>query len=141
MDLLESTLGLLLGDLGTGSNELGLLSLSLLLVGLLLLLGGLDGLGSLGLSLFWLQGSSLLDQVKGGTDNGSLVLDGLSGSLLGDLLGDTLLVVLSVEHGPGDSSRVLSLLEQGVGLGGLESENLRVASDEEGTSARVDLGA
>lgn len=117
MDLLESTLGLLLGDLGAGGNELGLLSLSLLLVGLLLLLGGLDGLGSLGLSLFWLQGSSLLDQVQRSTDNGSLVLDSLSGSLLGDLLGDALLVVLSVEHSPSDSSRVLSLLEQGVRLG------------------------
>jgi len=37
----------------------------------------------------------------------------------------------SVEHGPGYSSRVLALEEQGFGLAILESENLAVTADVE----------
>lgn len=143
MDLLESTLSTLLGELvgGTGGGTLGLLGLSGGLVSLLglLVLVQLDVSG--GLSVSGLLSSSLLDQFKGSTNNSSLVLDGLSASLLGGLLRDTLLVVSSVQDGPRESSGVLSLLEERSGLGRLESEDLRVTSDKEGTSAGVDLGA
>lgn len=46
-------------------------------------------------------------------------------------LRDTLLVHSSVKHGPGYSSRVLALEEQGFGLAILESENLAVTADVE----------
>lgn len=108
---MESTLGLLLGELGTGGNLSSLFSLSLFLLGLLLFLVSLDSFSLVGLLLFWLQGSSFLDQFDGSTDNGSLVLDGLSGSLLGGFLSDTLLVVSSEQNGPSNSSWVLSLVE------------------------------
>lgn len=142
MDLLESTLLLLLGELGrsTGSSRLGLLSLSGLLGKLLGLLVLLQLLISGSLSLSRLLVSSLLDQFNGSTNNTSLVLDGLSGSLSGGLLGDTLLVLSSVQNSPSDSSWVLSLLEKRRGLGRLESEDLGVTSDEQSTSTWVDLG-
>lgn len=47
----------------------------------------------------------------------------------------------SVQDSPRESSGVLSLLEKRSGLGRLESEDLGVTSDKEGTSAGVDLGA
>lgn len=88
MNLLESTLSALLGELvgGTGGGTLGLFGLSGGLVSLLglLVLGQLDVSG--GLSVGGLLSSSLLDQFKGSTNNSSLVLDGLSASLLGGLL-------------------------------------------------------
>lgn len=121
-----------MGSLG-GLSSLGLLLLSLLSSLGVLGSGGVSGLGS-GVSL-------LLDHIERGTDDTSHGLDGLSGSLLGNLLSDSLLVLSSVKNGPGDSSGVLSLLEQRSGLGGVESEDLGVASDEEGTSAGVDLVA
>lgn len=141
VDLLESTLLVELGDvaLGTGSTGLGNLGLSLGLLQLGSLLGLGDSLFSRGLSLGRLLVSLLLDLVQRSTDNRSLVLDGLSGSLSGSLLRDTLLVVSSVQDGPGHSSGVLSLVEQRRRLGRLESEHLGVTSDEQGTSTWVDL--
>jgi hypothetical protein len=68
-----------------------------------------------------------------------LVLDGLSGSLLRNFFSDTLLVLSSEKNGPSNSSWVLSLVEEGCRLRVLESENLGVTSDEEGTSTWVDL--
>ena len=51
-----------------------------------LLLSGLDGgLTSSG-SGFWSLVSSLLDDIEGSTDDSSLGLDGLAGTLLGDFL-------------------------------------------------------
>ena len=141
MHLLESALGLLLGDLGLGTrgSRLGLLGLSGSLGSLLGLLVEGQLLVSGLLSLGGLLGSSLLDQLEGSTDNSSLVLNGLSASLLRGLLRDTLLVLSSEKNGPGDSSGVLSLRKQGGRLGGLESEDLGVRSDKQGTSTRVDL--
>ena len=46
-------------------------------------------------------------------------------------LSDTLLVLASVERGPGDLSRVLALEEKRLALAVLEAENLRVATDVE----------
>lgn len=142
MDLLESTLLLGLRDLGlsTLGSGLGVLLLSLGLSELGSLLGLLQSLLSGSLSLSRLLVSLLLDLLQRSTDNGSLVLDGSSGSLLGGLLRDTLLVVSSVQDGPSNSSWVLSLVEQRGRLGGLESENLGVTSDEQGTSTWVNLG-
>lgn len=140
VDLLESTLLTELGNLrGTGGSEVGLLGLSLSLLGLGSFLGSSQSLLSGGLSLSWLLVSLFLDEVQRSTDNWSLVLDGSSGSLLRGLLRDTLLVVSSVQDGPRNSSWVLSLLEQRSGLGGLESEDLGVTSDKQGTSTWVNL--
>lgn len=108
---------MLLGHVVSRLATLGSLGLLLGLGLLLLILSGLDGLLTGGLTGLWLHGSSLLDHVEGGTDNGTLALDGTSGSLLSDLLGDALLVLSSVNDGPGDSSRVLSLQEQRLALG------------------------
>lgn len=141
VDLLESTLLTELGDLGggAGSSKLGLFSLSLSLLGLGSFLGQSQSLLSGGLSLSWLLVSLLLDELQRSTNNWSLVLDGSSSSLLGGLLRDTLLVVSSVQDGPRNSSWVLSLVEQRSGLGGLESEDLGVTSDKQGTSTWVNL--
>lgn len=142
LDLGSRALGAELGDLGASGSNMGSLgglsSLGLLLLSLgsslgVLGSGGLSGVGS-GVSL-------LLDHIERSTDNASGGLDGLSGSLLGNLLSDSLLVLSSVENGPGDSSGVLSLLEERGSLGRVESEDLGVASDKEGTSAGVDLVA
>jgi hypothetical protein len=46
-------------------------------------------------------------------------------------LGDTLLVLPSVECRPGDPTRVLALKEQRLGLAILESEDLAVTTDVE----------
>ena len=85
------TLGTLLADLGGvasrgRSGALGLLSLLLRLGGGLLLLALLDGgaAGS-GTGLGTLA-AALLDDVEGGTDDGTLVLDCAAGTLLGDFL-------------------------------------------------------
>lgn len=64
----------------------------------LLLFTGGERLGSSGGSCLW--SLSLLDLVERGTDDGSLDLDSLSGSLLGSLLGDSLLVSSSEQDGP-----------------------------------------
>lgn len=92
LDLGGGTLGTLLAlDLlglaaGSASGGLGLLELPLGLGGGLLLLALLDGgLAGGGASLGAL-GAALLDHVEGGTDDGTLVLDGAAGALLGDLL-------------------------------------------------------
>lgn len=141
MDLLESTLLLGLGELvlSTLGGGLGVLLLSLSLSELSSLLSLLQSVLSGGLSLSWLLVSLLLDLLQRSTDNRSLMLDSSSGSLLGGLLRDTLLVVSSVQDGPSNSSWVLSLVEQRSRLRGLESENLRVTSDEQGTSTWVNL--
>ena len=138
MDLLEGTLLAHLGNLLVGTG-LDTSSLSLKLLGLVSLLGLGDSLLSGSLSLGRLLVSLLLDEVQRSTLNRSLVLDGLLGSSLLGLLGDTLLVLLSVNDSPRDLSWVLSLLEQRSRLGRLESEDFRVASDEQGTSTWVDL--
>lgn len=141
MDLLESTLLLGLGDLAlsTLSSRLSVLLLSLGLSELGGFLSLLQSLLSGGLSLSWLLVSLLLNLLQRSTDDWSLVLDSSSGSLLGGLLRDTLLVVSSVQDGPSNSSWVLSLVEQRGRLRGLESENLGVTSDKQGTSTWVNL--
>lgn len=52
------------------------------------------------------------------------MLDGLPAPLLGDLLGDSLLVHTTVHDSPGDLSGVLPLEEEGLGLGVDEPEDL-----------------
>jgi hypothetical protein len=73
-------------SLGSTCGQLGLVCL-LLLLGLGLLVLCILDRGSSGSSTsFWALGASLLDDVEGSTDNGTLVLDGTAGSLLGYLL-------------------------------------------------------
>ena len=91
--------------------DLGLLLLGLLLLLLCLCLG--DGSQSLLLA----DGSGLVapggDSGEISTDDATLVLDGFAGTLLGDLLGDTLLVHPAVDYCPGDLTGVLALEERG----------------------------
>ena len=64
------------------------------------------------------------------TDNGTLMFDSTTGSLLGDFLGDTLLVHSPIEDGPADFSGVLALEEKGFGFRSVETENFAVSTDE-----------
>lgn len=121
------TLRLLARDLGARATSTGtgsLVLLSHLGLGLLLLL-------ALGKSL--LAGSSshlgLLvsaggDGLERGTDDSSLVLNSLARALLGNLLGDTLLVHATVEDGPGKLTGVLALEEERLALARVEAEDL-----------------
>lgn len=90
LDLLLRSLGTLLANLsstlGVLGSELSLLSLLSSGSSLLLLLALLDGLGSGGGTSLGSDGSTLLNHIEGGTDDGSLGLDGSAGSLLGNLL-------------------------------------------------------
>jgi hypothetical protein len=91
-DLLLSTLGTLLAHvslglaLGGGGSVLGLLSLLGGLGSSLLLLVGLDGLSASGRSGLGAHGAALLDDLEGGTNDGTLGLDGAAGALLGNFL-------------------------------------------------------
>jgi hypothetical protein len=79
LDALTSTLS------STGGG-LGLVSLLLGLGGCLLLLGVLDGLLASGGTGLGALGAALLDNVEGGTDDGTLVLDDTASALLGNFL-------------------------------------------------------
>jgi hypothetical protein len=87
-DLGGRALSTLLGDglSTTLGGVLGLLGLLLGLVGGLLVLGVLDGLLAGGLTSLGADGAALLDLLKGGTDDGTLVLHNTAGTLLGNLL-------------------------------------------------------
>lgn len=89
LDLGGSALGTLLRlDLatGTGGGVLGLVGLLRRLGGGLLVLALLDGGGAGGRAGLGALGAALLDHVERGTDDGTLVLDGAAGALLGNLL-------------------------------------------------------
>ena len=79
LDALTSTLG-------SSGGVLSLVGLLLALGGGLLLLGLLDGLLAGGGTGLGALGAALLDNVEGSTDDGTLVLDGTAGTLLGDFL-------------------------------------------------------
>lgn len=126
-DLTGTTLHLLARNLGTsttGTDRLGLVGLAELGLGLLVLLalgnGSLAG-GGTNLGLLVAAGVDLLER---GTDDTTLVLDGLARALLGDLLGDTLLVESSVNDSPGDLTGVLALQEERLVLGADKAEDL-----------------
>jgi len=95
-----SALGLLLRDLGCRralrSGDLGLLSLLFLL----LALGFLDGGSSLSGSDLGTLVSLCNDRSHISTNNTTLVLHGLSGPLLRNFLGNTLLVKASIWDSP-----------------------------------------
>jgi hypothetical protein len=78
-----NTLGLALGGAGSG---LGLLSFLAALRSGLLVLGVLDSLLAGGGTSFRALASSLLDHIKGSTDNGTLGLDNTASALLRDFL-------------------------------------------------------
>lgn len=83
------SLGSLLADLlapGSTGSGLCLLGLLLALGSSLLLLSGLDGGSTVGPADIGVEGTLLLDDVQRGTDDGTLVLDGLAASLLGNFL-------------------------------------------------------
>lgn len=100
LDLDGGTLGTLLGLdarslalCGTG-GVLCLLGLLCRLGGRLLLLSGSDGGSAGGGAGLGALSATLLDHIEGGTDDGTLVLDGLARALLGNLL----FVVESISH-------------------------------------------
>jgi hypothetical protein len=119
---------------GGAGSRLGLL----LLLSLLLLFGLLDS----GLSNLQSGGSSLVllseETVHVGTSDRTCVFDGLSRLLLGDLLSNTLLVLPTVQLGPGDLAWVLALEEEGSAFGGGEAEDFAVSTNEQLTPAWVD---
>jgi len=144
LDLRGSTLRTLLRYLGCvstggGSRRLGLLRLLLALGGGPLLLALLDGLVTSSLAGFGTESTLLFDHIEGGTNDGTLGLDGTAGSLLGDFLRDTLLVLATVENCPRDPSGVLALEEEGLGLAGAEAKDLRVTTDINLSLGGVDL--
>jgi hypothetical protein len=119
---------LALGGLGSELSLLGLLGSSL---SLLLLLALLDGLGAGSGAGLGSDVALLLDHVERSTDDTTLSLDSAAGSLLGNLLRDTLAVLSAVEDGPCDTAGVLPLEEERLRLSVLESEDLAVATDVE----------
>lgn len=126
-DLTGTTLHLLSRNFGTsttGTDRLDLVGLANLGLGLLVLLalgdGGLAG-GSTDLGLLVSAG---VDLVERSTDDTTLVLDGLARTLLGNLLGDTLLVKTAVDNSPGNLTGVLALQEEGLVLGAHKAEDL-----------------
>lgn len=128
-DLLRATLSTLLGDLRPSSS---MSDGSLCLVGPPLLLPLLLVVLGLGKSLSLSSGTDLGllvptsgNAVEGGTDDGTLVLDGAARTLLGSLLADALLVHAAGEDRPGDLARVLALEEEGLALRRDEAEGLR----------------
>jgi hypothetical protein len=70
----------------SAGGGLGLLGLLLGLLRGLLLLALLDSLLAGSGAGFGTLGTTLLDYVEGGSDDGALVLDGAAGALLGDFL-------------------------------------------------------
>merc|ERR1712230_248842 len=92
----------------TGS-VLRLLSLLCALGSSSLLLALLDSSLTGGGTGFWSLTATLLDHIEGGTDNSTLRLDGTAGSLLGNFLRDTLLVLSAEQDSPGNSAGVLAL--------------------------------
>jgi len=96
------------------------------------------GLSRSGANL-WLLVSLLLDDLERSTDDGSLDLLGLSGLLLGHLLGGALLVQSSVHLSPADLSGVRLAVESGLALAINKSEGLGVATNKSDAVGRVDL--
>ncbi|KAI3483990.1 hypothetical protein L1887_53004 [Cichorium endivia] len=138
--LAGTTLHLLARDLGTsttGADRLGLGRLACLGLRLLVLLalgnGGLAG-GSTDLGLLVAAG---VDHVERSADNATLVLDSLARALLGDLLGDTLLVKTTVHSGPGNLTGVLALQEERLVLRADKAEHLVVTADVKTTLTTV----
>lgn len=114
-DLSSTSLHLLLAELGSGSRSRSTLclgSLSLLLSLLLVILALGQGLSLSSSTNFGLLVSLGGNGVHGSTDDSTLVLDSLSGTLLGYLFRDSLLVHSSVNNGPGNLTRVLALQEE-----------------------------
>ena len=131
-DLAGTTLHLLARNLWTsttGTDRLGLVSLAELSLGLLVLLalgnGGLAG-GSTDLGLLVAAGVDLLER---GTNDTTLVLDSLARALLGNLLGDALLVESAVDDSPGDLTGVLALQEKRLVLRADKAEDLWIGQE------------
>jgi hypothetical protein len=107
--------------LGDTRGSLGGRLVGSLLLLLLVLSSGECGV-TLSLTNFGLLVTLGEDGREVGTDDTTLSLDGLAGTLLGDFLGDTLLVDAPVDGSPGDLARVLALKEERLLLRGNEAE-------------------
>lgn len=139
-DLTGTTLHLLSRNLGTsttGADRLGLVGLAQLGLGLLVLLAlGNGGLAS-GSTHLGLLVSASVDLLERSTNDTTLVLDSLARALLGNFLGDTLLVESAVDDSPGNLTGVLALQEQRLVLGADKAEDLVVTTDVETTLTTV----
>jgi len=103
---------LLTGSLNLGDTSRVLSSLGRDLLLLLLVLSSGESGVTLGLTNFGFLVSLGQDGRQVGTDDTTLSLDVLARTLLGDLLGDSLLVDSAVDGGPRDLTRVLALEEE-----------------------------
>lgn len=106
----------LLGRLHVGTTGIGVLDLFSTLGSfhvLLLLLGVFGGGGTGGLLDGFGFGTLGSNFFPGGTDDGTLNLDGLAGTTLGNFLGGSLLVETTVEDGPAEFTGILLGLEVG----------------------------
>ena len=109
----------LLGRLHVGTTRTGSLDLFGTLGSfhvLLLLLGFFGGSSAGSLLDGFGLGALGNDFFPGGTDNGTLDLDGLAGTALGNFLGGSLLVEAAVEDGPVEFTGILLGLEVGSAL-------------------------
>lgn len=111
--------------------------LALLGLGLLLLLGLQNGSITLSLADLRLLVLALLDILDRGTNNGTAGLNSLVRPALADLLNLAFTVVTTEKGSPGDLTGVLTLGEKRSRFRGEETEDLRVATDEELTAAGV----
>lgn len=115
---------LLTGSLNLGDTSRVLSSLGCDLLLLLLVLSSGESGVTLGLTNFGFLVSLGQDGRQVGTDDTTLSLDVLARTLLGDLLGDSLLVDTTVDGGPRDLTRVLALEEERLLLRGDEAVDM-----------------
>ena len=107
---------------------------------LLLLFGFLGGSSAGSLLNTFGFGTLGNDFFPGGTDNGTLDLDGLAGTALGNFLGGSLLVEAAVEDGPVEFTGVLLGLEVGSALSIQQTEGLGITTDKDDTMTGINLG-
>lgn len=133
-------LGSLHLGLSTSTGILDLISALSIFQFLLLLLGffGSSGTGSL-LDRFRL-GTLGNNFFPSSTNDGTLNLDGLAGTALGNFLGSSLLVETAVEDGPAEFTGILLGLEMSSALAVQQTEGLGITTDKDDTMAGINLG-
>lgn len=107
---------------------------------LLLLLGFFSGSSAGSLLDSFGFGALGNDFFPSSTNNGTLNLDGLASTALGNFLGGTLLVETTVEDGPVELTGVLLSLEVGSTFTVQQTERLGITTDKDDTMAGINLG-